>query len=132
MSLLESSITWRTINAFTSNFQWQLAENWSNVIMKRLRTEQLRFVSVSKVGGSGREKLKRQLSLSPTVLWIVNVCEKKPTISFTKFWDFLMFYQIFLSPQVTRCAIITCKHGIYELPHEFSNGLRLRCLKNVA
>ena len=29
-----------------------------------------------------------------------------------------MFYQFFLSPQVKRCAIITYKHGIYELPHE--------------
>ena len=29
-----------------------------------------------------------------------------------------MFYQIFLSPQVERYAIITYKHGIYELPHE--------------
>ena len=27
----------------------------------------------------------------------------------------LMFYQIFLSPQVKRCAIITYKHGMYEL-----------------
>ena len=29
-----------------------------------------------------------------------------------------MFYQIFLSPQVKRCAIITYKHVMYELPHE--------------
>ena len=29
-----------------------------------------------------------------------------------------MSYQIFLSPQVKRCAIITYKHGIYTLPHE--------------
>ena len=41
------------------------------------------------------------------------------------FWDSLMFYQIFLSPQVKRCAIITYKHGIYELPHELPNDLRL-------
>ena len=27
-----------------------------------------------------------------------------------------MCYQIFLSPQVKRWAIITNKHGIYELP----------------
>ena len=36
-----------------------------------------------------------------------------------------MFYKIFLSPQVKRCAIITYKHGIYELPHELPNNLRL-------
>ena len=33
-----------------------------------------------------------------------------------------MFYQIFLSPQVKRWAIITYKHGIYELPHELPNA----------
>ena len=37
-----------------------------------------------------------------------------------------MFYQILLSPQVKRSAIICNKHGIYELPHELSNDLRLR------
>ena len=35
-----------------------------------------------------------------------------------------MFYQIFLSPQVKRCAIITYKHGIYELPNELPNELK--------
>ena len=40
-----------------------------------------------------------------------------------------MFYQIFLSPQVKRWAIITYKHGIYELPHELPNNLRLRKVK---
>ena len=47
-------------------------------------------------------------------------------IFFIIFWDFLMFHQIFLSPQVKRCAIITYKHGIYELPHELTKVLRLR------
>ena len=37
-----------------------------------------------------------------------------------------MFYEIFFSPQVKRCAIITYKHGIYELPHELPNNLRNR------
>ena len=41
-----------------------------------------------------------------------------------------MFYQIFFSPQLKRCAIITYKHGIYELPHEFPNDLRLRISGN--
>ena len=35
-----------------------------------------------------------------------------------------MFYQIFLSPQVKRCAIITYKHGIYELSHNLPNDLK--------
>ena len=42
-----------------------------------------------------------------------------------------MFYQIFLSPQVKRCAIITSKHGIYEFPHELPNDLRLRVLGDI-
>ena len=36
-----------------------------------------------------------------------------------------MFYQVSLSPQVKRWAIITYKHVIYELPHEMPNDLRL-------
>ena len=39
-----------------------------------------------------------------------------------------MFYQTFLSPQVNEWAIITYKHGIYELPHEWANDLKLRIL----
>ena len=38
-----------------------------------------------------------------------------------------MFYQIFLSPQVKRCAIITYKHGINQWPSD----LRLRILGNI-
>ena len=34
-----------------------------------------------------------------------------------------MFYEIFLSTQVKQCAIITCKHGIYELPHQLPKDL---------
>ena len=34
-----------------------------------------------------------------------------------------MFYQIFLSPQVKRWAIITYKYGKYELRHELQNDL---------
>ena len=39
-----------------------------------------------------------------------------------------MFYQIFLSPQMKRCAIITYKHGICELPHKLPNNIRLGTL----
>ena len=41
-----------------------------------------------------------------------------------------MIYEIFLLPQVKGCVIITYKHGIYELPHELLNDLRLRILGN--
>ena len=40
-----------------------------------------------------------------------------------------MFHQIFLSPQVKRCAIITYKNGIYELSQELSSDLRLTILE---
>ena len=42
----------------------------------------------------------------------------------------LMFYQILLSPQVKRWAIITDKHSIYKLTYELPNDLRLRILGN--
>ena len=42
------------------------------------------------------------------------------------FWDSLILYQIFFSSQVKRSVIISNKHGIYELPNELSNDLRLR------
>ena len=48
------------------------------------------------------------------------------TLIFIIFRDSLMFYQVFFSPQVKRCAIITYKHGIYELPNELPKDLRLR------
>ena len=35
-----------------------------------------------------------------------------------------MFYQFFLSQQVKRCAIVTYKHGVYELIHELPNELK--------
>ena len=40
--------------------------------------------------------------------------QKALTISFIIFWDFLMFYQIFLSPQVKGWTIIDFKHGIWQ------------------
>ena len=43
---------------------------------------------------------------------------------------FLMFYKIFLSPQMEIWAITTYKHGIYESSHELPNDLRLRILGN--
>ena len=52
------------------------------------------------------------------------------TFSFIIFWDFSMFYQIFLSSQVKRWAIIAYKHCIYELPHELLNDLRFKILGN--
>ena len=42
-----------------------------------------------------------------------------------------MLDEIFLSPKVKRIVSISNKHGIYELPHEFPNVLRLRKLGNI-
>ena len=36
-----------------------------------------------------------------------------------------MFYKILLSPEVKRSAIISNKHGIYKLPQELPDDLRL-------
>ena len=61
---------------------------------------------------------------------IFSLLKIKATIIFIIIWDFSMFYQIFLSPQVEWCVIVTYKHGIYELPYELRNHLRLRILRN--
>ena len=46
--------------------------------------------------------------------------------------DFLnqSWYQIFLSTQVKRSAIISNKKGVYEFPQKLPNDLRLRILGN--
>ena len=41
------------------------------------------------------------------------------------FRDFLILSQFLFPPQVKGSVIINNMHGIYELPQEFSNGLRL-------
>ena len=76
----------------------------------------------------------------PTIFSLIQACVKatyweiapphlkqkctRPTIIFIIFWDFLMFYQIFFSSQVKRSAMISNKHGIYELSHELSHESR--------
>ena len=42
-----------------------------------------------------------------------------------------MFYQILLSSEVKRSMIIINKYGIYELPHELPNNLRLKDLRKL-
>ena len=41
-----------------------------------------------------------------------------------------MFDEISVSPQVKRTVIIRNKHGIYELPHDLQNDIRLRTVEN--
>ena len=42
-----------------------------------------------------------------------------------------MFDQIILSPQLKRSLIVSNKRGIYELPHELLNNLRLKSLNFI-
>ena len=42
-----------------------------------------------------------------------------------------MFYQTFFSPQIKHSAIISNKHGVYELPQELPNDSRVRRLGNM-
>ena len=42
-----------------------------------------------------------------------------------------MLDQIFFSPQVKRSVILSNKHGIYELPEDLLNNLRLRKLGHI-
>ena len=62
----------------------------------------------------------KQLELSHTCFRVFGtlVQSGETTISFIIFYDFPVVYQIFLSPQVKWWAIITYKHGIYELSNE--------------
>ena len=46
------------------------------------------------------------------------------------FGEFLILYQFFVSQQVKRNVIISNKFGIYELPQELPNDLKLRILGN--
>ena len=52
--------------------------------------------------------------------------------SFSEYYEIniMMFRLVFLSPQVKQCGINTYKHGIYKLPQELPNDLRLRILGN--
>ena len=51
-------------------------------------------------------------------------------MTYNQFYNILRLFEIFLSPQVKQWAIITYKHGIYELSHELQNDFRLRILGN--
>ena len=47
-------------------------------------------------------------------------------------YDILRYFdqQNLFSPQVKRSVIISKSHGIYDLPHELPNNLRLTILVN--
>ena len=65
-------------------------------------------------------------------IWAVNkdikAKENFQTIMVKIFWDFSLFDQIFLSSQEKPSLIISNKHGIYQLSHDFPNNLKLQIL----
>ena len=73
------------------------------------------------------------LAILSTLLVAIRECaisSNVATITEIILWDFLMFYQIFFSPQVKRNAVISNKQGVCEVPRELPNDLRLRILEN--
>ena len=84
------------------------------IVLKRDRKLMVCFLIASRK----RSKLNPEKQIG---LWEFSMV---PTIRFIIFWDFSIFYQISLSPQVKRWA------SIYEMPHELPNDLRLRILGN--
>ena len=58
------------------------------------------------------------------IIYIAAKCSTSTTIDII-LSEFLMFHQFFLSPQVKGNLIISNKSGIYELPNELPNDLRL-------
>ena len=68
---------------------------------------------------------RRSIDLGELLIGRLTMSYMYQTISFIIFLDFSTFYQIFLSPKVKQCAIITYKHGIYEFPYKLPNDLRL-------
>ena len=58
------------------------------------------------------------------------VAIRDSTVLVIIFWNFAMFYERSESPQVKENLISSITNLIYELPHEFSNDLKLTILGN--
>ena len=110
------SNTWRLGRVRNTRFATSLTKCYW--ILKNVRVPTFTASELLRENQQGGRKLK-YLPTPPS-----------PAISFIIFLDVLMFYQIFLSPQVKRWAIITYKYGIYALPHELPNDLILKILGN--
>ena len=106
-------------NAITSGSQNFL----SSSPLRKLQYQQDRKHALLDSLKSNPCKRKKKITILQISRKILPRPRIEPAISFIIFWDFSMFYQIFLSPQVKRCAIITYEHGTYELPHELPNDL---------
>ena len=117
-----TAVTWKLSfkKASVTIFTKLIRENlWRNNFLKKL---QAAFIVLRIKWKFFRKAILR--GLSKTLFSVYT------TVIFIIFWDFLIFYQIFLSPHVKRSAIITNKYGVYKLPHKLPNSLRLRILEN--
>ena len=52
-------------------------------------------------------------------------------IIYNHFHNIWRFFNVLTTFLFTKCAIITYNNGIYELPHDLPNDLRLRILKKI-
>ena len=96
---------------------WEMGEAFIVLILSRTKG-----IKKSSRAKQGMQHIKHNWVLTPRSFFLA--------ILAIIFWYILMFDKIFVSPQVNRIVIISNKHGIYELPHELSNDLRLRTLGN--
>ena len=88
------------------------------------------FIEVDVLYPGKLYELYNGLLFLPERMKIEKIEKLAATKIFIIFCDFLIFYQVFLPPQVKRRRIISNEHGIYELPHELPNNLRLTILVN--
>ena len=91
------------------------------------------LLNISGIKDNQTMKLGKLTEYKKTNYFLQKSCWKwgrETTILVIIFWDILIFDKIFVSPQVKRIVIISNKNGIYELPHELPNELRLRTLGN--
>ena len=79
--------------------------------LRKLRLQKVRFCLNKELSLNFSKSYSEKDTTSSTIMVII-------------FWDFLMFGQIFLLPQVTRNLDISNKHSTYELSQELLNDLR--------
>ena len=111
----------------TCNFTWDLGLKLQK-IHHVLELNQLQW-SKSYIEFNTRKKIEAEKGKDKDEKALYKLMNNA-TIGFIIFRDFSMYYQILLSPQVKRLAIITYKYSISELPHKLPNDLRLRMLGN--
>ena len=81
-------------------------------------------------------KIKKGSTLNITVFnkycYQQRLEKKKRNFADNNFDNILRLFDVLINfhqPQYKQCTNITCKHGIYELPQDLANDLRLKILK---